>query len=90
VAYFAASCDDAETNKKFAESLELDYLILSDPERKAAMAYGVAKNETGNAARVTFYIGKDGKILFIDDKVSAKTAGEGIAAKLKELGVDES
>ncbi len=25
VAYFAASVDDAETNKKFAESLELDY-----------------------------------------------------------------
>ncbi len=34
VAYFAASVDDAETNKKFAESLELDYPILSDPDKK--------------------------------------------------------
>src|SRR5262252_8196788 len=27
-AYFTASCDDVETNKKFAESLGLDYPIL--------------------------------------------------------------
>ena len=31
MAYFTASCDDVETNKKFAESLKLDYPILSDP-----------------------------------------------------------
>ena len=31
-AYFTASVDDAETNNKFAESLGLDYPILSDPE----------------------------------------------------------
>jgi peroxiredoxin Q/BCP len=54
------------------------------------MAYGIVKNDKGNAARVTFYIGKDGKILYVDDQVSAKSAGEGIAAKLKELGVDKS
>src|SRR5262245_40500316 len=34
VAYFAASADDAETNKKFAESLQADYPILSDPTRE--------------------------------------------------------
>jgi peroxiredoxin Q/BCP len=39
--------------------------------------------------RVTFYIGKDGKILFIDTGVSARTHGEDIAAKLAKLGVDE-
>ena len=41
MAYFTASCDDAETNKKFAESIDLDYPILSDPEGKAAKAFGV-------------------------------------------------
>ena len=44
VAYFAASVDDAETNKKFAESLELDYPILSDPDKKVAEAYGVLRS----------------------------------------------
>jgi peroxiredoxin Q/BCP len=37
--------------------------------------------------RWTFYIGKDGHILYIDRKVRAATAGQDVAAKLKELGV---
>ena len=39
------------------------------------------------AARWTFYIGKDGKILFIDKTVKAGAHGSDIVAKLKELGV---
>ena len=66
--------DDAETNKKFAESLEADYPILSDPEKKTAAAYGVL-GASGFAARTTFYIGPDGKIIEIDRKISVKTAG---------------
>tara|TARA_R110002096_G_scaffold219289_3_gene407569 strand:- start:559 stop:723 length:165 start_codon:yes stop_codon:yes gene_type:complete len=54
------------------------------------MDYGIVKNEKGNASRVTFYIGKDGEILFIDDGVSAKSHGSDIASKLDELGVDKS
>lgn len=78
--------DDAETNKKFAESLEADYPILSDPEKNTAAAYGVL-GASGFAARTTFYIGPDGKIIEIDRKISVKTAGEDIARKLGELGV---
>src|SRR5436190_22679590 len=40
VAYFAASCDDVETNTKFAKSLEVDYPILADPTRETATKYG--------------------------------------------------
>ena len=60
VAYFTASCDTPEVNKKFAESLQLDYPILSDPTRETAKAYRVVSGEGKNAARWTFYIGKDG------------------------------
>ena len=88
VAYFTASVDDAETNKKFAESLELDYPILSDPSKETAKAYGVL-NDRGMANRWTFYIGKDGKILHVDRGVKAAQHGSDIAAKLKELGVPE-
>ena len=87
MAYFTASCDDAETNKKFAESLGLDYPILSDPGTHTARAYGVVTDERKVPFRWTFYIGKDGKILFIDDKVQANSHGADLAAKLKELGV---
>lgn len=39
------------------------------------------------ASRWTFYIGKDGKILFIDKNVKTSTHGADVSAKLKELGV---
>ena len=77
--------DDAETNKKFAESLELDYPILSDPGKQTARAYGVLKSEY--AARNTFYIGVDGKILFIDREVKPGSAGDDVAMRLGELKV---
>ena len=78
--------DDAETNKKFAESLGLDYPILSDPDKKVAAAYGVL-SEQGYAMRHTIYIGPDGKILFIDREVSPATAGADVAARLQALGI---
>lgn len=86
MAYFAASTDKAETNRKFAQSLELDYPILSDPTRAAARAYGVLKAGLF-AARHTFYIGADGAILFIDTKVKPASAGDDLVARLEALGV---
>ena len=87
MAYFAASIDKPETNRKFAESLELDYPILSDPGKDTARAYGVLRGMGLYAARQTIYIGIDGKVLFIDDKVKTDTAGEDLAARLEQLGV---
>jgi len=87
VVYFAASCDTAETNKQFSESLDLDYPVLSDPERTAAIQYGVVTAERRFPFRWTFYIGTDGKILYIDKNVNVATHGKDVAVKLKELGV---
>ena len=85
VAYFAASTDTPEKNKRFAESLELDYPILSDPAGDVAEAYGVRMPLINVASRWTFYIGKDGRILDIDKKVKAATHGETVARRLEEL-----
>ncbi len=87
MAYFAASTDTADQNKKFAESLGADYPILADPDKKAAEAYGVLMPVVGLAKRWTFYIGTDGKILAVDKDVKVDTAGADVAAKLGELGV---
>ena len=81
--------DDADTNKKFAESLKTDYPILSDPDKKAE-AYGVLIPAAGLAHRWTFYIGPDGKIADIDKEVKPKTAGEDVAAKLATLHVPKT
>ena len=87
MAYFAASIDDPETNRKFAESLELDYPILSDPNKETARAYGVLAPVGKFTKRHTFYIGADGRILHIDRNVSPQTAGADVAARLETLGV---
>lgn len=87
VAYFTASCDTPEENTKFASSLMLDYPILSDPERKAAKAYGLVEKPTDNAKRWTIYIDKDGVIRHIDKMVKTEAHGKDIAKKLDELGV---
>lgn len=86
VAHFAVSVDDEETNRKFAESLEANYPILSDPDKSVAEAYGVL-HESGNfAMRWTFYIDKDGFIRHIDREVSPATAGQDLVARLQALG----
>jgi peroxiredoxin Q/BCP len=81
-----ASVDDAETNKRFAEEHEADFPILSDPGKQVATAYGVL-NPRGKAFRWTFYIGADGRVLFIDKTSAGQTrdAGATMAAKLEEL-----
>ena len=87
MAYFAASADDAETNRKFAESLGLDYPMLADADGAVAKAYGVVGGGRPWPQRWTFYIGKDGKILAIDKAVRVETSAEDMVAKLGELNV---
>ena len=89
VAYFTVSVDEPDVNKRFAESLELDYPILSDPEKSAAKAYGVIDEKRKLPYRHTYYIGEDGKILHIDREVNAATHGQDLVKKLEELGVEK-
>jgi len=87
VAYFTASTDPVEKNAEFAKSLELDYPILCDPEGKNAKMFGVLKPDGKAANRVTFIIGKDGKILAVDDMVKTETHGQELSEQLAKLGV---
>jgi peroxiredoxin Q/BCP len=88
VAYFTASVDPAETNKKFAESLKVDYPILSDESGEIAKKYGIFNEDRKTAQRVTFYIGEDGKIAHIDNAVVTASHGADVAARLRALGVE--
>jgi len=87
VAYFTASVDDAQKNADFAKSLELDYPILSDPTKKTAEAYGVVHEGRPFAERWTFYIGPDGVVKAVDQKVNTKEHAKDIAKQLEALGV---
>jgi peroxiredoxin Q/BCP len=89
VAYFTASVDEPNYNKKFAESLSCDYPILSDPSKEVAKAYGVVHEGRAVPERWTFYIDKEGTIRAIDKRVNVENAATDAAAKLKELGIAE-
>jgi peroxiredoxin Q/BCP len=87
VAYFMASVDDLDTNTRFAKEHSADFPILSDADKKVANAYGVIPPGRDFASRWTFYIGPDGKILFIDKAVKVSSSRADNAATLAELGV---
>jgi thioredoxin-dependent peroxiredoxin len=89
VAYFTASVDSVDGDKgnaAFAKSLDLDYPILSDPDKSTAKAYGVL-NAAGMSSRVTFYIDKEGVIKEIDKKINTGKAGDDVVSKVKSLGI---
>ena len=86
--YFMASVDPLEQNIKFGAEHKADFPLLSDPTKKTAEAYGVL-NSMGIASRWTFYVGKDGKIQYIDKAVKPATSAEDMAAKLGELGTSK-
>jgi len=83
---FGVSVDTAETNRQFAQSLGLDYPILSDSDKRVARSYGVLSG-TGFPHRWTFYVGKDGRILDVDKNVHPNSHGSDIAKRLAVLGV---
>lgn len=87
VAVFAASCDKVESNRKFAEDLQIAYPILSDPTGQTARAYGVLKGLPW-PARHTIYVSKDGNVLLVDRNIRAASAGQDMLKHLEELGVE--
>ncbi|MDE0746292.1 MAG: peroxiredoxin [Porticoccaceae bacterium] len=86
VTYFMASVDPLATNKEFAAENEADFPLLSDPSKEVAKAYEVLAFY-GVPKRHTIYIGKNGKILYIDRDIQAATSAEDMAARLKALGI---
>lgn len=87
VTYFMASVDALEDNTGFAAETGADFPLLSDPSKETAKAYNVLIPVMGLANRHTFYIGVDGRILFIDEDIRPPTSAEDMARILGELGV---
>ena len=82
---FGISTDTVEDNAKFAESLDLEFALLSDTEGAVAKSYGVLMPNGKYAKRVTFVIGQDGKVAFVGEGGDAMdpTAAAGACSGLK-------
>lgn len=63
---FGVSTDTLETNKKFAESLGLEFAILSDEKGAVAKKFDVLMAERNMASRATFVVDKSGKIVHVE------------------------
>ena len=64
------SIDSLETHQRFAVSLSLPYMLLSDPSQQVARKYGAAGDDGVNR-RAIYVIGKDGKVTWRDTQFNA-------------------
>lgn len=72
VEVIGVSFDSAESHQKFIKQYSLNFPLLADTDGKIADAYGVRREAGKNMARrVSFLIGKDGKIKHITDSPNA-------------------
>jgi peroxiredoxin Q/BCP len=80
------SLDSEEKNREFAESLDANFPLLSDPGREVAKAYGVLGMTRLFAKRWTFYIDPEGVIRHVEKNVDTARHGEQMARTLEDLG----
>jgi thioredoxin-dependent peroxiredoxin len=66
------STDTCADQKAFASKYGLNFTLISDAGHAVAKAYGVL-HPSGRARRVSFLVGKDGKVLDVVDSSSAET-----------------
>jgi peroxiredoxin Q/BCP len=78
-----ASFDSIEDNAAFARKQGYSFPLLCDVKREIGVAYGAASSpESGNASRISYVIGPDGKITHAYPKVSPKDHPDEVLAVL--------
>ena len=86
------SPDPVSRLAKFCEKEGLNFDLLADFEHAVAEQYGVwglkkfMGREYMGVNRITFIIGKDGRVKHVMDKVNTKTHHDDVLALLKALG----
>lgn len=79
-----ASFDPVADNKAFAEKFSFPFQLLSDEDRKMGQQYGAADpgQTGGNAKRVAYLVGPDGRITKVWAKVDVKAFTDEVLAAL--------
>ncbi len=77
------SFDTIAENAAFAEKFHYPFPLLCDVQREIGLAYGAADDaHASNASRITYVIGKDGRVAQAHPKVSVKSHPREILASL--------
>ncbi len=64
------SADSLETHVRFAQSLDMPFRLLSDPDQKVSKQWGSA-GDNGYNRRTVFVIDKQGKVVYADRRFGA-------------------
>lgn len=78
------STDGVRAHAKFAADHQLAFPLLADPEGTVLRKYGV-KSQFGMAERVTFIIGRDGKVARVFPRVDPAVHADEVLAAIKAL-----
>lgn len=82
------SADDAASHDKFKAKHNLNFTLLSDPDRTMIEAYGAwGKKQFGKEGilRKTFIISPDGQVMKVYGRVTPLGHGEQVVAELRKL-----
>jgi thioredoxin-dependent peroxiredoxin len=84
VQVLGVSFDDAGVNCAFSEKHQFNFPLLCDTDRKIGVAYGAADDATARSARrISYLIGRDGRIRKAWEKVDAGAHPAQVLAELK-------
>ena len=79
---FGVSLDNENDNKAFAEKFSFPYPLLCDVDREVALSYqAVSSKEDQYAARISYVIGEDGKILDSIENVDTKNHSNDLCSR---------
>lgn len=85
VTVYGVSVQDPKSHKSFCSKEGISYTLLADTQKTMTTAYGDLIPGAGVANRVTYIIGTDGKVAFVDKNVNGhlNTCGADWAAWVK-------
>jgi len=79
---FGVSLDNEKDNKAFAEKFSFTYPLLCDVNKEIALAYdAINSSDDQHAARISYVIGEDGKILESIESVDTKNHSSDLCSR---------
>jgi thioredoxin-dependent peroxiredoxin len=73
VEVIGVSHDSVDSHKKFADEYKLNFTLIADPDGKIIAAYDTKMPALSMSKRVSFLIGRDGKIVHVTNAMSPQT-----------------
>ena len=82
VAVFGVSRDSEASHEEFRKHHSLPFALAADENGVIQAAYGVPSKFGKHAARVTFLVGKDGRVTYVFEDVDPATHAKDVLAKV--------